>query len=452
MAETDSFGLPRPITGMFASVYKMHCHDGDWALRCFLHFVPDQAERYAAIAEHLTKHQLSSTLQFDFQERGFRVNGHWFPVLKMQWCDGETLDRFLASRLYDREALEKFLAEWKTVLAAFESAGIAHGDLQHGNVLICAGRIKVVDYDGMYVPSLAGKISNELGHRDYQHPGRTQKHFGPELDNFSAWVIYLSVEILTLDPGVWDQLRGGDDCLIFRQRDFVEPFRSPAFRLLEKHSNPDIRQAASTLRFLLTLAPERIPSLSGRPAVSLDLPGLMAPSEAPLWSDEAEEVESVTSEPGYKGVENSSKNTFDIGPVYHAKKRRRSRMKGGSTVWRPVHYSPYAEPAEEPPLIMSPLAHLVREVSGQLVPGEQPLLSSGSTSPASNSTPPCTFSQISNSRPGAAKAARTRLLKHPVLLVTGALIFSVLCLLIVICLRAQAPMIRALPAPYPEHR
>ena len=100
--------------------------------------------------------------------------------------------------------------------------GIAHGDLQHGNIKVEAGcRIILVDYDGMFVPSMQGFTSNELGHRNYQHPGRTKDHFGGYLDNFSAWSIYTSLYCLTLDPTLWRKLEAGDECLLFRQEDYV---------------------------------------------------------------------------------------------------------------------------------------------------------------------------------------------------------------------------------------
>jgi hypothetical protein len=358
-AETDSFGLPRPNTGMFASVYKMCCEREVWALRCFLRFVPDQGERYAEIGRVLNRQQFSCMLHFDWQERGILVHGRWFPVLKMQWCDGENLDFWLAGRLHDRPCLSRFLVEWKNVLRSLEGAGIAHGDLQHGNVLVSNGRVQLVDYDAMYVPALQGRLSSELGHRDYQHPGRTWKHFGPGLDNFSAWVIYLSVQILSIDPQIWDQLGGGDDCLIFRQRDFAEPLRSPAFHLLEAHRDPEIRLAARTLRYLLSLACDEIPPLSEDPPAADHLPELLAAHAFPGNSCRDEDL-ACSSQPG--GSPGQDFEEMSEAPVYYGKKRVRSRLKGGSTAWRPPAHSP--PPAPPPPPVLSPLALLARKVRG----------------------------------------------------------------------------------------
>src|SRR6516164_3103490 len=109
----------------------------------------------------------------------------------------------------------------------------------------------LVDYDGMYVPSLKGSSANELGHRNYQHPGRTSADFGPSLDNFSAWVVLVSLYALALDASLWQTLAGGEECLLFRQSDFRLPASSTAFSLLACHKNEKIREMSSLLvRFL----------------------------------------------------------------------------------------------------------------------------------------------------------------------------------------------------------
>jgi hypothetical protein len=60
-------------------------------------------------------------------------------------------------------------------------AGVAHGDLQHGNVLLVPATdtdrlsLKLVDYDGMFVPALTGAQTGEVGHPAYQHPQRYRR-------------------------------------------------------------------------------------------------------------------------------------------------------------------------------------------------------------------------------------------------------------------------------------
>ena len=194
MPYTDAMGLPRPITGSFASVYRMHCADSDFALRLFLRNIQDQSSRYSLISESLKRHALACCVSFEFLDEGIKTHGVWVPALKMKWVEGKTLDAYVVENVMDSRKLGRFLDGFVAVTKDLRSAGIAHGDLQHGNIMICSDQIKLVDYDGMFVPAMKGLPSTEIGHPNYQHPARQARHFGPHLDNFSAWVIKSAVK------------------------------------------------------------------------------------------------------------------------------------------------------------------------------------------------------------------------------------------------------------------
>jgi serine/threonine protein kinase len=264
VAEVNALGLPKPTSGAFASVYRMHCGSQDWAVRCFLHDIPDQHDRYTEISKFILSDDLDFTVDCEFLKEGILIAGRWHPILKMQWVDGSTLGEYLESRIanHDSSAIEKLVTKFERAVQLMQKNGIAHGDLQHGNILVLPnGDLRLVDYDGMFVPSLQGWGSNELGHRNYQHPARTRDHFGPYLDNFSAWVIYLSLMCIAIDPTLWTKVGGGDDCLLFRQRDYVDPKRSHVFRLLAHHASVDIRKAASMFESMLCEVPDRLPGI-----------------------------------------------------------------------------------------------------------------------------------------------------------------------------------------------
>src|SRR5690606_4423273 len=108
-------------------------------------------------------------------------------------------------------------------------------------ILIVNHQFLLIDYDGMYVPTLDGWTSHELGHRNYQHPRRQETDFGPHIDNFSAWVIYLSLMALSVQPGLWHTLRAGDECLLFRQQDFQDVNASPAIRAIAQLQDRNVR-------------------------------------------------------------------------------------------------------------------------------------------------------------------------------------------------------------------
>lgn len=260
IVETNALGLPRPICGSFASVYKVAAGNRTYAVRCFLHSVQGQHERYVQIARFIRQKKLAWTASFDYQHEGIKVNGRWFPILKMEWVAGETLERYVSRHVHDKEVIERLIERFLNMCREADLAGIAHGDLQHGNILVLPdGHILLVDYDGMYVPEMAGLCSNELGHRNYQHPERRAEHFGPELDNFSAWGVYVSLKAISIDPSVYRRLRGGDDCLLFRRQDFDDPVNSMAFEELRKLPRP-LPDLVETMQILLKNPPlYRIP-------------------------------------------------------------------------------------------------------------------------------------------------------------------------------------------------
>lgn len=285
-AELNPLGLPKPVSGAFASVYRLSCPERDLAARCFLTAVADRRARYAAIESALEAADMQCTVGFDYQEQGIAVRGTPFPILKMDWVEGECLHDFIARNL-DRPALLSDLAgDFQSVLAELKSAGVAHGDLQHGNIMVVGGKIKLVDYDGMYVPMLAGLEAEELGHINYQHPQRNNLHFGPWLDNFSAWLIYVCLRCLAVDPGLWSELRAGEDCLLFRRGDLENPETSRAFARLEHHESEAVRKLARSLRGLLAWRLEDIPYLDedlpeAEGLADLPEPGLLPESFSP---------------------------------------------------------------------------------------------------------------------------------------------------------------------------
>lgn len=265
--EQNSLGLPRPRTGFFATVYKMQCGSTNWAIRCFLNNIQDQEQRYAELSKFVMSDKLNCTVGFHYVEQGIKVRGSWYPILKMEWVDGETLGEFVEHNVHDFDAMRNLALEFEEMMSRLQDAGVAHGDLQHGNIIVSGDSksgisLRLVDYDGMFVPALNGWQSNELGHRNYQHPARNATHFGPTLDNFSAWLIYCSLICLAIDPALWDELDGGDECLLLRQEDFRDIGNSRAFSTILYHQSPIVRDCADWLTKISAMPPDEVPFLS----------------------------------------------------------------------------------------------------------------------------------------------------------------------------------------------
>ncbi|HMO20084.1 MAG TPA: hypothetical protein PKC98_03845, partial [Candidatus Melainabacteria bacterium] len=261
--ELTPMGIPRAVTGAFASVYKINTVDGDWAVRCFLTDRPDQKTRYETISKYVLMDNLKYTVEFHYLEEGIKVRGKWYPILKMNWVYGQTLEHFLMDSYRDSEALLELRDEFSELARGLDDVGMAHGDLQHGNMILNKNGtgITLVDYDAMFVPDLLGKASLELGHPNYQHPDRTASDYDTTVDNFSCWLIHHSLSIVALDPGLFEYFEGGDECILFRKRDLANPESSPLFEALINHDNEEIQAYARTVLRMLWALPNQVPEL-----------------------------------------------------------------------------------------------------------------------------------------------------------------------------------------------
>lgn len=227
-------GLPIAYTGRFAVVFRLRGSDAtDWALRCFTTpqdgYGITRGTRYRLLASQISA--LGDTfVPFRFIESGIRVSGKWYPTIAMRWSSGTPLGRWVEDNREQPEKLHRLAKTLGNLLQRLESAGMAHGDWQHDNLLISpdGDHVTLVDYDGMFVPGLEGYPSPELGHQNYQHPERQTVHFGVGLDRFSCLVMQTALLAIAHTPSLW--LKYGDgESLLFKGADFRDPGSSPVF-------------------------------------------------------------------------------------------------------------------------------------------------------------------------------------------------------------------------------
>ena len=262
-AVSDPLGLPAVHAGNFAYVFKLHLPGGKViAARCFARFLSDRQRRYNLMARYLEEQCLPCLAPFAYEPRGIRVHDAWYPILRMEWVDGVPLNRHVEKVVDDQEALKRLSMQWRELVANLERHRIAHGDLQHGNVLVDtrSGRLSLVDYDAMWVPSFSnGLDAAELGHRNYQHPARSHSDFGPNLDRFAALAIYTALRALVERPDMWERYDSGEN-LLFAARDFQQPSRSPLFAELLDLPTP-LPDLARLLSWCCGIDLGRIPAL-----------------------------------------------------------------------------------------------------------------------------------------------------------------------------------------------
>ncbi|MDB6024823.1 MAG: hypothetical protein JWM68_1046, partial [Verrucomicrobiales bacterium] len=246
-AKTDMLGLPRVMSGNFASVYELHCADARWAVRCFVRQVSGQQGRYSRLSQHLHSLTTPYLVGFEYMQKGIMVKGEWYPIVKMQWVEGVPLNTFIEENVNNPAVLTKLAADWRDMLKALSEHKLAHGDLQHGNIMVTPqNELRLVDYDGMYAPIFGRGRAPELGHINFQHPRRTADFYQEDLDNFSALVVYTSIRAVAADPEIFQKSYTVDN-LVFSSADYKNPLNSPVFARLKQSKDLGVQQLTKLL-------------------------------------------------------------------------------------------------------------------------------------------------------------------------------------------------------------
>lgn len=246
---TNSLGLPLVASGNFAVVFRLRrSSDSDVAIRCFTRSITDHKRRYDQISQALDDCHLSALVEFSYLENGIRIDGTTYPLLQMDWASGVQLDRYIEKHSRNSSRLDSLADRWHEALRELADCRLAHGDLSDGNVLVDQnGRIRLVDYDGMFVSSLANNPPQEVGKPNFQHPERLANgHYGPNSDSFPGLVIYLSLKAVAAQPELWDRYHK-DESLLLEQRDFEKPGRTAIWSDLRSVPNKEVQTLTDTL-------------------------------------------------------------------------------------------------------------------------------------------------------------------------------------------------------------
>jgi predicted flap endonuclease-1-like 5' DNA nuclease len=176
----------------------------------------------------------------------------------MQWVEGQSLEKYVEANLHRPQMLLE-LASWLIQMVKdLENREIAHGDLQHGNILIRGTELKLVDYDGMFVPAFTGTHSPERGLPSYQHPRRDGSLYNAALDRFPLLVICTALCALAADPSLWDKFSTGDN-LLFTKEDFEDPQRSVLFNRFQTLADTQAAHFAEMLKAACLKNPDDVP-------------------------------------------------------------------------------------------------------------------------------------------------------------------------------------------------
>ena len=235
----DKYGEPYRSSGAFAVVFKMKDEQTGkcYALKCFTEDQEGRAEAYRQIAEELEFVDSPYITSVKYLEKELFVDSNCedeeFPVLLMDWIEGETMETYVAANYTDTHAMAMLCYRFCKMAAWLRSQSFAHGDIKPDNIMVRPdGTLTLVDYDGMFVPAMKGQKSPTIGTKDFSHPLRTIDDFDETIDDFALASIALSLKAISLDPSLL-QTYGASDRLLFSATDYLDLSKSNTFTALQ---------------------------------------------------------------------------------------------------------------------------------------------------------------------------------------------------------------------------
>ena len=236
----DDHGEPYRSSGAFAVVFKMQDKSTGkyYALKCFTEEQEGRADAYRQIADELDLLDSPYITSVKYMEKELFVDSQCaeeeFPVLLMDWVDGETMEAYIAANYRNQSAMSMLSYRFGKMAAWLRTQSFSHGDIKPDNIIVRPdGSLTLVDYDGMFVPSMKGSQSPTIGTRDFCHPLRTIDDFDETIDDFSLASIALSLKAISMKSTLLD-IYGASDRLLFSENDYRNPSNSKVISALQE--------------------------------------------------------------------------------------------------------------------------------------------------------------------------------------------------------------------------
>ena len=243
----NSNGSLQMYAGGFTAVFPVVVNGEKWAFRCWHSDLGNVKRRFSKISDSIKSANVPYLCNFEYVDEGIIVNGKIYPTTRMRWIEGLTIKDYICKYATDKTRMQALAANFLTLVRDMHKHHFAHGDLQHGNLIVDnKGTIFLVDYDSFFCPELAGESDIITGLTDYQHPARKNNALtGEKLDYFSELVIYTSILAISANPNLIEKYQVVDsERMLFCANDYLDFVNSGIYKDLQALT-PDIQQLLS---------------------------------------------------------------------------------------------------------------------------------------------------------------------------------------------------------------
>lgn len=230
-------------SGGYSVAFPCEYQGEKWAFRCW-HVPIDKAiERYKLLSAALPSYKLPYFIDFYYEDPGIVVCGTPYPTIRMRWIKGRNIKDYIGHNLNDSLKIYRLASEFLEMVRALHRSSIAHGDLQHENIMVNSrGKLVLIDYDSLFIPELKGVADEDIiaGKPDYQHPCRKKNRTAsPKIDYFSEVVILLGILGIAKDRTLWERYHvAGSDGLLFSKEDYANLKKSRIYLDLYRFGHP----------------------------------------------------------------------------------------------------------------------------------------------------------------------------------------------------------------------
>lgn len=242
-------------TGGFTAVFPVEVNGETWAFRCWHTNVGNTAKRFQEIADCVKSSSAPYLCDFTYVDKGILIDGNLYPTTRMKWVEGKTIKDYICDNAYNKTKLQRLADNFLILTKDMHKRGFAHGDLQHGNIIVDKNEsVFLVDYDSFFCSALKGEKDIIKGLKDYQHPARINNSFANEkVDYFSELIIYTSIIAIAEQPNLITKYQvANSDKMLFSRNDFKNIHSSTIYKDLKSLNDSRVTKLLEVLSLYLS--------------------------------------------------------------------------------------------------------------------------------------------------------------------------------------------------------